>query len=201
MYPQAESLATHGRAMYFRNGETVGFGNLDCLAAARVRDTLSSARCATHSLTRSARHQAAAQRNPRQINPLVRLLRAHKGEFLHVNAAAARKLCPAVTGSPIGLLSLGFSAQFRDGQMRHVRPLFMSFQRSCVEPVMKFSHTVPACATRIKTVGVTGTKLSTSPRVISKGSAWLQTSSRSSSAASSSPCRQRGGSMVMWAGR
>jgi hypothetical protein len=33
MYPQAESLATHGRAMYFRNGETVGFGKPDCLAA------------------------------------------------------------------------------------------------------------------------------------------------------------------------
>ena len=33
MYPQPQSLATHGRAMYFRNGETVGFGNLDCLAA------------------------------------------------------------------------------------------------------------------------------------------------------------------------
>ena len=36
MYPQAESLATHGRAMYFRNGETVGFGNLDCLAALSI---------------------------------------------------------------------------------------------------------------------------------------------------------------------
>src|SRR5438552_15627405 len=26
--------------------------------------------------------------------------------------------------------------------MRHVRPLFMSFQRSCVEPVMKFAHAI-----------------------------------------------------------
>src|SRR5439155_19954584 len=42
--------------------------------------------CATHSLTRGSRQQAAAQRNPRQIDPLIRPLRAHQGEFLQVNA-------------------------------------------------------------------------------------------------------------------
>src|SRR5438093_1049842 len=129
MYPQPQSLATHGRAMYFRNGETVGFGNLDCLAA-------------VYSLTRSARHQAAAQRNPRQINPLVRLLRAHKGEFLHVNAAAARKLCPAVAGSHISFLRLAFSAQFCNGEMWHVRPLLRRSQHLRVEPVVQFAHAI-----------------------------------------------------------
>src|SRR5207249_6873786 len=59
-----------------------------------------------------------------------------------MNAAAARKLCPAVAGSQISFLRLAFSAQFCNGEMWHIRPLLMRSQRSCVEPVMKFSHTV-----------------------------------------------------------
>ena len=56
-----------------------------------------------------------------------------------------------------------------DGHVRHVGPFFFAAKALAVQPVVQFPHPVGSMTTRIKTVGVTGMNVSTSPKIDFEG--------------------------------
>src|SRR6185503_6702688 len=88
------------------------------------------------------RHQLPAQWDSGQIDPAVLLVFAHEGQFAYLDVAAALEVAPALKSNAISLLRLGFGTHLYDGQVRHVRPLFLGGQGLGVELFVQLTHAV-----------------------------------------------------------
>ena len=86
------------------------------------------------------RNQTSAEEDGSQIDPTILLIFTDKGQLFHGDKATPLEMIPAVAcrqeGFPGGL----FPAQFDDGEMRNIRPLFFVSEGASIQLAMQFAH-------------------------------------------------------------
>ncbi len=85
-------------------------------------------------------NQSAAERDGRQIDPMIQGIFADKRQSFHQDTTASRVTSPALAGQLKGRLGGGFGGHLHDGEMWDVWPLFLEGQRFGIQLAVKCDH-------------------------------------------------------------